>query len=67
MIFAQSININAFKLLIQNETKNLKRENGSTPSLSEDIYSIQDNVLGGKYPIVGHMQNRNIFVCVLIL
>ncbi|XP_073939036.1 cancer-associated gene 1 protein isoform X4 [Castor canadensis] len=32
--------------LPQNETKNLKRENGSTPSLSEDIYSIQDNVLG---------------------
>lgn len=37
---------------MQDETKNAKRENESTHTLSEDIYSIQDNLLGGKYPFV---------------
>lgn len=37
---------------MQDETKNAKRENESTHTLSEDIYSTQDSLLGGKYPFV---------------
>lgn len=44
---------------MQDETKNAKRENESTHTLSEDIYSIQDNLLGGKYPFVSITKQEN--------
>lgn len=35
---------------MQDETKNAEREKVHTHTLSEDIYSTQDSLLGGKYP-----------------
>lgn len=35
---------------MQDETKNAERENESTHTLSEDIYSTQDSLLGGTFP-----------------
>ncbi|XP_069880714.1 cancer-associated gene 1 protein isoform X1 [Dipodomys merriami] len=43
--------------LPQNETKNVKMENESTPTLSEDVYSIQDNLLSGDVSIGNDTQN----------
>lgn len=55
-----------FLLLIQNEIKNVKRENESKFTLSEEIYSTLDDLLGGEYLFVGNMQRDKLrFFCVL--
>ncbi|XP_048204507.1 cancer-associated gene 1 protein [Perognathus longimembris pacificus] len=43
--------------LPQNEIKNIKMENESTPTFSEDIYSIQDNLLSRDVNIGNYPQN----------
>ncbi|KAM4834690.1 cancer-associated gene 1 protein isoform 3-T3 [Thomomys bottae] len=46
--------------LPQNETKNVKTENESSPTLSEDICSIQDNLLSGDINIENYPQKVKI-------
>lgn len=52
-----------FLLLIQNEIKNVKREDESKLTLAEEIYSTLDDWLGGEYLFVGNTQRNKICVC----
>lgn len=57
-----------FLLLIQNEIKNVKKENGSKVTRSEEIYSTLDDVLGGEYLFVGNIQTETkISLCPVII
>lgn len=47
-----------FLLLIQNEIKNVRREDESKVILSEEIYATQDDWLGGEYLFVGNTQRN---------
>lgn len=53
-----SINLISFLLLIQNEIKTVKRENEPKLTLSEEIYSTLDDLLGGEYVFVCNIQRN---------
>lgn len=53
-----------FLLLLQTEIKNVKKENESKVTHSEEIYSTLDDVLGGEYLLAIHKQKIR-FLCVM--